>query len=259
MLDHARGQGRYELSAYLVERGATADIFLSAALGLTHRIDALLAGKPSLLDLRTDQGAYGEKPPSSYHIYFWTIGSGRSPLDVAAQFDQHDTLNAMLEYASPIQRLLFASSRGDAERARSLTREHAGLVASLPAEAHRALADAAWAGNAPAVAVMIELGFDPRATGHDSGTALHCAAWEGSAPAVAAILRHPAARELVTLRDANYNATPLGWCCHGSLHGNRSKDHAGVARLLIGAGARQGPDTADASATVRAAMQEAVR
>ena len=259
MLDHARGRGRYELAAYLVERGATADIFLSAALGLTNRVVALLAEEPPLLDLRTGQGAYGEKPPSSYHIYFWTIGSGRSPLDVAAQFEQHDTLNAMLEYASPIQRLLFAASRGDGERARALTREHAGLVASLPAEAHRALADAAWAGNAPAVSVMIELGFDPRATGHDSGTALHCAAWEGSAPAVAAILRHPAANELVTLRDAHYGATPLGWCCHGSLHGNRSHDHAGVARLLISAGARQGPDTADASTAVRAAMAEAVR
>jgi hypothetical protein len=101
---------------------------------------------------------------------------------------------------------------------------------------------------------MIELGFDPRATGHDSGTALHCAAWEGSVPAVAAILRHPAAAELVALRDAHYDATPLGWCCHGSLHGNRAGDHAGVARLLIGAGARLGTDTAEASAAVRAAI-----
>jgi ankyrin repeat protein len=259
MLDHARGAGRYDLAAHLVARGATADIFLSAALGLTPRVAALLAEQPSLLDLRTGQGAYGEQPPSSYHIYFWTIGSGRSPLDVAAQFEQHDTLAAMLEHASPVQRLLFAASRGDGERARSLTREHPGLVASLPATAHRALADAAWAGDAPAVAVMIELGFDPRVTGHDAGTALHCAAWEGSAPSVAAILRHPAAPELVALRDAHYGATPLGWCCHGSLHGNRSKDHAGVARLLIAAGAPPGTDTAEASAAVRAAMAGALR
>jgi ankyrin repeat protein len=256
MLDKARGAGRYALAVHLVHRGATADIFLSAALGLTRQAVALLAREPSLLDLRTGQGAYGEKPPSSYHIYFWTIGSGRSPLDVAAQFEQRETLEAMLEYASPVQRLLFAASRGDAERARSLTQAHPGLVASLPAGSHRALADAAWAGNAPAVALMIELGFDPRATGHDSGTALHCAAWEGSATAVAAILRHPAARELVSLRDAHYGATPLGWCCHGSLHGNRSNDHSGVARLLIRAGARRGSDTAEASAAVRAALSE---
>lgn len=259
MLERARGAGRYDLAAYLVARGATADIFLVAALGLTSRAAAMLAADPSLLDLRTGQGAYGEKPPSSYHIYFWSIGAGRSPLDVAAQFEQHETLQAMLEHATPVQRLLFAASRGDAERARSLARQHPGLVASLPAEAHRALADAAWTGNAPAVELMIELGFDPRATGHDAGTALHCAAWEGSAPAVAAILRHPAAAELVTLRDAHYGATPLGWCCHGSVHGNRSHDHAEVARLLIAAGAPPGSDTAEASAAVRAALSEGAR
>lgn len=257
MLDRSRGAGRYDLAAHLVERGATADIFLAAALGLTDRVVTMLSVEPSLLELRTDQGAYGEKPPSSYHIYFWTIGSARSPLDVAAQFEQRDTLDAMLKHASPVQRLLFAASQGDAEQARSLTREHPGIVATLPADAHRALADAAWAGNALAVALMIELGFDPRATGHDSGTALHCAAWEGSAPAVAAILRHPVASELVTTRDANYEATPLGWCCHGSLHGNRAGDHAGVARLLIGAGARPGSDTADASPAVRAVLSQA--
>jgi ankyrin repeat protein len=257
MLDRARGAGRYDLAAYLVERGATADIFLSAALGLTPLAERMVTADPSLLDRRTGQGEYGERPPSSYHIYFWTIGPGRSPLEVAEQFGHRATLDAMLAHASPAQHLLFAASRADAERARSLASEHPGLVASLPDEAHRALADAAWTGNAAAVALMIELGFDPRATGHDAGTALHLAAWEGSVPAVAAILRHPAARELVTLRDAHYDATPLGWCCHGSLHGSRGGDHAGVARLFIGAGARPGTDTTEASPAVRAAIAEA--
>ncbi len=257
MLDRSRGAGRYELAAYLAERGAAADIFLATALGLTKQAEAMVAADLSLLDLRTGQGAYGEKPPSSYHIYFWTIGAGRSPLEVAEQFEQHATLDAMLPHASPAQQLLFAASRGDAERARSLTGAHPGLVASLPREAHRALADAAWSNNATAVALMIELGFDPRVTGHDSGTALHLAAWEGSVPSVAAILRHPAAPELVTRRDAHYDATALGWCCHGSLHGNRAGDHAGVARLLVRAGARPGADTANASPAVRAAIAEA--
>ena len=257
MLDRAPGTGRYDLAAYLVERGASTDIFLAAALGLTARCSTMVAADQTLLDLRTGQGAYGEKPPSSYHIYFWTIGAGRSPLQVAWQFEQRETLDTMLAHASPAQRLLFAASNGDTARARSLTGEHPGLVESLPAEAHRALADAAWNGNAAAVALMIELGFDPRATGHDSGTALHLAAWEGSVPAVAAILRHPSAPELITLHDAHYGATPLGWCCYGSLHGNRAGNHAGVARLLIGAGARAGVDAGEASPAVRAAIAEA--
>ena len=71
------------------------------ALGLGDRVRAMLLANLPLLDLRTGQGEYGEKPPSSYHIYFWTIGDSRSPLDVAAQFEQHETLDAMLARAVP--------------------------------------------------------------------------------------------------------------------------------------------------------------
>ena len=95
---------------------------------------------------------------------------------------------------------------------------------------------------------MLDLGFDPRTAGHDSGTALHCAAWQGSPETVAALLRHPDAAELVAIKDAHYGATPLGWCCHGSRFGPAARDHAAVARLLLAAGARPGPDTSEASA-----------
>jgi hypothetical protein len=54
--------------------------------------------------------------------------------------------------------------------------------------------------------------------------------------------------------DAQHGGTPLGWCCHGSLHGNRTHDHAEVARLLLAAGAVPGDDTAEASAAVRAVI-----
>jgi len=215
----------------------------------------MLQANPGLLDLRTSRGDYDQKPPSSYHIYFWTIGDSRSPLDVSAQFDQPETLAAMLEFASPRQQLLFACRRGDAERARRIVREHPGIIAAMSPADHRVIADAAWNGEARAVALMLELGFDPRTPGHDSGTPLHCAAWEGSAETVAALLRHPDARTLVAIKDAHYGATPLGWCCHGSLHGNQSHDHAGVARLLLAAGAQPGPDTRNASPSVRAVFE----
>jgi ankyrin repeat protein len=251
MLDRRRGGGRFELARYLAQRGASADIFLAAALGLTDRVREMLERDPGLLDLRTGQGEYGEKPPSSYHIYFWTIGDSLSPLDVAAQFEQQEALDAILLFASPLQRLLFACRSGDESAARTIVGDHPSLVQSMQREHHRALADAAWNGNVRAIALMLDLGFDPRVTGHDSGTPLHLAAWEGSAEAVAALLRHPAAAELVWIRDANYGATPLGWCCHGSLHGNRCHDHAAAARLLLDAGARTGPDTAEASPSVQ--------
>lgn len=254
MLDRTRGAGRYDLARYLVDRGGSTDIFLAAALGLTDRVATMLRANRSLLDLRTGQRDYGEKPPSSYHIYFWTIGDSRSPLDVAAQFDQNETLESMLTFASPLQRLHLACRLGDEPRARAIVRDHPGIIESMSPEDHRALADAAWNGAARAVALMLELGFDPRATGHDSGTALHLAAWEGSVETVAALLRHPDARALVSIRDAHYDATPLGWCCHGSLHGNRNQDHAGIARLLLGAGAQPGSDTEEASPSVQSVL-----
>lgn len=259
MLAGSRGAGRYDLARYLVERGASADIFLAAALGLADEARAMLQVNPELLSLRTGRGHYAEQPPSSYHIYFWTIGDGRSPLDVAAQFEQRDTLNAMLEFATPLQRFHLACQSGDEARARSVLRDHPGLVESMAAGDHRAITDAAWNGNAPAVKVMIALGFDPRTPGHDSGTALHCAAWQGSPGVVAALLRHRDARDLVAIRDSRYDATPLGWCCHGSRFGNTSHDHAGVARLLLDAGARVGPDTREASASVRAVFTDSRR
>ena len=43
-------QDRRELAKYLVERGASTDIFLVAALGLTSRVTAMLDRDRSLLD-----------------------------------------------------------------------------------------------------------------------------------------------------------------------------------------------------------------
>ena len=254
MLEQKRGAGRFELARYLVERGATADIFLAAALGLSDKVRAMLRGHPKLLDLRTAQGDYGEKPPSSYHIYMWTIGDARSPLDVAAQFEQQETVAAMLGFASPLQRLHLACRRGDEAGARALLRENPGIIESMTPGDHRAITNAAWSGDARAVALMSDLGFDPRIEGHDGGTALHCAAWQGSAETVAVLLRRRDARELLTINDSHYRATPLGWCFHGSRFGNTRHDHAGVAKLLLEAGARPGPGPVEASPAVEAVL-----
>jgi ankyrin repeat protein len=256
MLERARGVGRYELAGYLVERGARADIFLAAALGLTDRAREMLSSKPELLELATGQGSYAEQRPSASHIYTWTIGDGRSPLEVAWQFEQRETLDAMLAFATPLQQLRLALRRGDEAAVRGLMRAHPSLVTSVARQEHRAISDAAWEGDEKAVSLMLDLGFDPRARGNDSGTALHCAAWAGFPETVATLLRYRDAVELVGIRDAHYGATPLGWCCHGSLHGNTARDHAAVARLLLGAGARPGTDTEEASPAVESVLAE---
>src|SRR5690606_13459855 len=139
--------------------------------------------------------------------------------------------------ATPKQRFLAACVAARSDEAGQLLRAHPRLMDELAHEDHRALADAAWAPDPPAVALMMELGFDPAATGPSGGTALHCAAWAGSGGCVRAILAPPRGRALATARDATWNGTPLGWCWHGSVHcGNPIADHTGVARLLVDAG-----------------------
>jgi ankyrin repeat protein len=133
-------------------------------------------------------------------------------------------------------------------------RENPGIIESMTADDHRAITDAAWNGNARAVALMSEIGFDPRTPGQDTGTALHCAAWVGSTETVAALLRRPDAQTLLSIRDAMHGGTPLGWCFHGSRFGNTSHDHAGVAKLLLEAGAQPGPDSIEASPAVKAVL-----
>ena len=256
-------QSRLPLAAYLVERGARADIFLAAALGLTSEVRSMLQGNPSLLSLRTGQGEYGEKPPSSYHIYFWTIGSNFSPLETAARFHQRETLKAMTHFASPEQRLLFACHEGDRDEAQAIVRANPGIVESLAGADRAALTDEAWRANGPAVELMMELGFDPAAIGlaaFPRASALHCAAWEGSVECVTAILRYPAGRALIGVRDLTFHGTPLNWCSHGSVNcGNPKANHAEVARLLIAAGARPDPEMNGGSDEFRAVIDEAVQ
>ncbi len=254
MLDRSRGGGRYELARYLVERGASADIFLAAALGRTVDVRAMLERDPALLELQTGRGRYAEAKPSSFHIYFWTIGSYRGPLEVAAQFGHEDTLAVMLPMATPVQRLRLACRRADSDAAQALLRDYPALVQSLATVDQRAITDAAWNGDAPAVALMMSLGFDPATTGQDAGTALHCAAWQGSAACVAAILSHESGRAIVNATEVHHGSTPLGWCCHGSLNGPRAGDFEQVARLLLEAGAT--PYAFDASEAVEAVLAD---
>ena len=251
-------KSRIAIAEYLVERGATADIFLAAALGDTLRARALLDANPKLLELRTGQGEYGERPPSSFHIYLWTIGSNLTPLQTAARFRRRDTLEAMRAYASVEQRLLLACNEGNRDDARAIVESHPGIIDALTGPDRRALTDEAWMGNAKAVELMMELGFDPAirsVSGPTGGTALHCASWQGCVACVSAILRYPRGRALIHTPDSTFNGTPLNWCDHGSLncHDPRA-NHAEVARLLLAAGAVV-PEMYEASDEVAAVLR----
>ncbi|MBB4634851.1 ankyrin repeat domain-containing protein [Longimicrobium terrae] len=257
MLDRTRGAARYDLARHLVSRGASADVFLAAALGMADALRTMLENDPSLLDLRTGRGEYGAIPPSSAHIYQWTIGAGRSPLQTAAQFGQEEALAAMRPFASPRQRFVAACAAARADEARQLLREHPTLVAELAPDERRALPDAAWAADVPIVELMLELGFDPATPGQDGGTALHCAAWVGSLGATRAVLRDPRGRALIAARDPSHGSTPLGWCVHGAMNsGHPADDYPAIARALLEAGARPDPGWEAAPAPVRDVIRD---
>jgi hypothetical protein len=232
------------------------DVFLAAALGVTDLLKQMLDDDPSLIRLRTGRGDYGEQPPSSFHVYTWSIGQHLSPLQVAAQFEQHDAMHVLQAYASPKDRFIAACAQPRPEEAAALLREWPRLLDELSDEDRRVLPDAAWDGNAAAVDLMLSLGFDAAATGHDGGTVLHCAAWQGDAACIETALRHCGVRELLEVRDRVHGSTPLGWCCHGARYcASPRGDHAAVARLLLEAGARPGPNLDDAPEKVLAVIR----
>jgi hypothetical protein len=215
----------------------------------------MLDDDPSLIQLRTGLGEYGEEPPSSFHVYTWSIGQHLSPLQVAAQFEQHDALHVLQAYASPKDRFIAACAQARTQEATELLREWPRLLADLSDEDRRVLPDAGWEGNAAAVDLMLDLGFDAAATGHDGGTVLHCAAWQGAAACIETALRHDRVRDLLEVHDGVHGSTPLGWCCHGARYcANPAADHPAVARLLLDAGARPGPNLDDAPEKVLAVI-----
>ena len=228
-------KSRLHLARYLVERGATADIFLAAATGDASRVRELLDKSPELLSLRTSQGNYAPRHPSSFHIYQWTIGGNMTPMQTAVRFGREDLLAVMLDYATAEQRLMLACSTGNRSDALAIVRDNPGIISRLALGDKGALADAAWSSNAAAVELMLELGFDPAvpSTSGPGGTALHCAAWEGSVACVEALLRYPAGRALVQVKDPTYHGTPIDWCQHGAHNcGNPQANHSEVERLL---------------------------
>jgi len=204
--------------------------------------------------VRTNNGDYGEKPPSSFHIYTWTMGQNLSPMEVAARFEQGPTLEAMRAFARPRQRLLAALAGGDEAEARTLLSAQPSLLQDLTEDDRRRLPETGWNGNARAVALMLDLGFDPAAETPGGATVLHNAAHQGFADCVQAVLRHPGAAALLARRDRVYHGTPLGWCVHGSRFGPKG-EHAAVARMLLEAGAPE-VDAHDASDEVREVFEE---
>ncbi len=249
------------LRRYL-DRGAAADVFMAAALGDADILRGVIERDPAAIGAVLGTTDYPPCPRApGAHIYIYRFSEGMIPYQVAMEMGHAECARLLLAAATPRQRFLAALSIGDAPAARAVLRDRPGIAAELTPRDFQILANAAWAGKNDAVKLMLDVGFDPAAKGPGGSTALHRAAQRGHHLVIQTVLSHPAAKgrlpELVAAVDADHKTTPLQWCYHGSTNcRNPSGDYAGIARMLIDAGANAKTNTSDASDEVRAAVEK---
>jgi ankyrin repeat protein len=195
-----------------------------------HRVAAFGRG-PAVVELLLAHGAEVDQPRSDGRTaYVLALRAGNT-----AVMDLLRERGADTSLAAPVDELLAACMRADAEAARALLARHPGLVDEFTPEDRWAFAQAADEGREASVRLMAELGFDLRWEGHGCGTPLHKAAWRGNAAMVRLLLDLGAP---VNVRDGQYGSSPLGWAAHGSSNCRQADDdYLAVVEALLAAGA----------------------
>jgi len=228
---------------------------MAAALGDVDLARRHLEADPRCIELRvSDEFFPKSNPRSGGTIYQWTLGWHVSPFDVARQFGHRNVLELLME-RSPVEvRLLDACWSGDVSAMESILSEHTGLVAGLTREHRRQIAHAARNNHTAAVRTMLMAGFPVDAQGQHHGTPLHWAAFHGNAEMARELLRRNPPLEA---KDSDFQATPLGWAIHGSVHGwyAGTGDYPATVALLLEGGARLPEQSTGGSAAVRAVIE----
>ncbi len=239
-IDHKSTPAQYalaerpEVCRRLLERGASADIFMPARLGDVALATRVLAFDPQAIAARINEPGYAPVPP--LHIYCWRLGFGLAPHDVALKFGHRAVYDLLVHRSSPHVRFINTVLAGDEAGARAFIDEDPSMLASLTPADHSRLAHAIFDGRREAAHLMLRLGFDETAGGVDGGTALHAASWMGDVELVEVILQR--GRVAVESRDPVHLSTPLGWAAFGSVHRRaRAGDYSAVVDRLVADGA----------------------
>jgi ankyrin repeat protein len=236
-----------DVARLLIDRGARFDIFAAIGLRDTALVERCLLEDPEALDHRIGQGKYrvahnGQRPATPEEIgdrrgdtYRWVFDHNASAIDVAVSLGYTEILEQLLRHASPAQRLLAACAKADRAAAAALVASDPGLVRRLTPEAMQLIVDRAHANDTPAVALMLDLGFDPLARGVDRWEAIRWGAFHGNAEMVRLLLPYDPP---IGVPDPTYGGTPLEQCLYGALHGwhRCSGDFAATVKLLLDAG-----------------------
>lgn len=257
-VDHESTPAQYlvreapDVTRLLVDRGAWFDIFIAIGLGDAALVERCLREDPEALDHRIWHGKYTvahKGRPSTREemgdrrgdTYRWVFDHNVSALDVAARMGNAEIISLLQRHASPAQRLLAACWAADRAAAEAVVAAHPDVVARLTPEQMRLIAYKAHANDAAAVALMVDLGFDPLVRGTDQFEPIRWAAFHGNPEMTRTLLPH---RPPLGVPDVTYGGTPLDQCVYGSLQGwSRTGDFPATARLLLEAGER--PDPSD--------------
>jgi len=250
--------GREDVARFLVSRRCLTDIFLAAALGDAGLARRHLDADSDCVRLRVSEEFFPKaNARAGGTIYQWTLGFHVSPHQVARTRGHEDVLRLLLERSPADVRLIEACWAADGDAARAILAEHPDVVARLSDRERRQIAHAARNNETAAVRLMLECGFPVHAAGQHSGTPLHWAAFHGNAEMAAVLLRFNPPLEA---RDADFNATPLGWAVYGSEHGWHCEtgDYASVSEALLRAGAAR-PAEISGSPVVQDALRRHLR
>lgn len=233
----------------LVDRGAWFDVFIAVALRDAALVERCLREDPDALDHRIGAGKYrvahdGSRPATREDIgdrrgdiYRWVFRPHASAIDVATSLNADEIAALLWRHASPVQQLLAACATGDRAAAEALVAAHPAMIGGLTEGQARLLADKAQDNDTAAVALMIDLGFDPGVRGPEKWEAFRWAAFHGNAEMLTRLLPH---HPPIGAPDATYGGTPLGHCVYGLLHGwhRQTGDYVAAVRLLLEAGER---------------------
>jgi hypothetical protein len=252
-VDHESTPAQYlvrdapEVARLLIERGAWFDIFIAVGLRDAALVERCLQEDPEALDHRTWHGKYrvahnGRRAATREEIgdrrgdvYRWVFDHNVSAIDAAVSLGYAEIVEQLWRHASPVQRLLLACARADRAGAKAVVASDPDVIARLTPEAMQLIVDRAHANDTRAVALMLDLGFDPLARGIDGWEAIRWGAFHGNADMVRLLLPH---NPPIGVPDPTYGGTPLKQCLYGALHGwqRDSGDYATTVRLLLDAG-----------------------
>lgn len=222
-------QGREEVLRFLLERGASADLFQAALLNDVELATQILDADPDAIHVRV---RFGESHPhlGNGDKYVWALDGADTPVELARRRDCAEVYEWLLSRSSTETRLLQACRRGDADTVCGILDERPDLLGTLPEPTTCEM----LYGSATGARLLLERGAEPNVRDdHTGATALHHASWRGHAELAVVLLDRGADP---SIRDRTYSSTPLGWA------NENGQDE--MMALILG---RHSPDIVDAA------------